>query len=79
MKSEDGPAGTRKDAARRADDTRAAATESIGRELMDKFNRGVTDPSDMAELGHSTITGFEFFIERDGVVHMVTVTRDMDS
>lgn len=79
MKPGDGPAGARKDAARRADDTRAAATERIGRELMDRFNRGVTDPSLMAELGHSTTTGFEFCIERDGVTHTITVTRDWDS
>ncbi len=71
--------GIHKDAARRADDARAAATETIGKELMVCFNRGKTDPSDMAELGHSTTTGFEFCIERDGVVHTVTVTRDLDS
>lgn len=46
---------------------------------MDRFNRGVTDPSLMAELGHSTTTGFEFCIERDGVTHTITVTRDWDS
>jgi len=77
---EDGPiAGARKDAARRADDARAAATETIGRTLMARYNRGLTDPSVMAELGHSTTTGFEFFIEENGVVHTVTVSRGLDS
>lgn len=80
MHDDDGPiAGARKAAARRADDTRAAATEAIGVELMVAFNRGKKDPSVMAELGHSTTTGFEFFIERDGVIHTVTVARGPDS
>ena len=69
----------RKDAARRADDTRAAATEEIGRRLMNRYNRGLTDPTVMAEHGHSTTIGFEFCIEENGVVHTVTVTRGLDS
>jgi len=79
MKPGDGPAGTRKDAGRRADETRAAATEEIGRRLMNRYNRDLKDPALMAELGHSTTTGFEFCIEEGGVVHTVTVTRDLDS
>lgn len=75
----EGPAAIRKDAGRRADDARAAATEAIGTELMVAFNHGKTDPSEMAELGHSTIHGFEFCIERHGVIHTVSVTRDLDS
>jgi hypothetical protein len=67
------------DAARRADDARAAATEQVGKTLMDRYNRDLRDPSVMAVLGHSTMTGYEFFIEENGVVHTVTVSRDLDS
>ena len=78
-KEDEGPAAVRKDAGRRADDARAAATEEIGKRLMNRYNRDLKDPSVMAELGHSTTTGFEFCIEEGGVVHTVTVTRDLDS
>jgi len=61
-------------AARQARAARVAATEKIGRELMDRYNRGLTDPSLMAVNGHSTATGYEFFIDRDGSVHTITVT-----
>lgn len=58
---------------------RTATTAAIGAELMNAFNRDKTDPSAMSELGHETSTGFEFCIERDGVVYTVTVTRDLDT
>jgi hypothetical protein len=58
---------------------RAAATEEIGKTLMDRYNRGLTDPSVMAVMGHSTATGYEFCIDRNGVEHTVTVTRSPNS
>jgi len=64
---------------KKAEAARIAVTADIGTELMVAFNRDKRDPSLMAELGHETSTGFEFCIERDGVVYIVTVTRDLDS
>lgn len=58
---------------------RNAVTAGIGTELMNAFNRDKTDPSGKAELGHETSTGFEFNIERDGVVYTITITRDWDT
>lgn len=71
--------------ARNRDQARAAADKAqagllaeIGVELMNGFNRGKTNPWDMAKLGHDTATGFEFCIERRGVTVTVTVTRDWE-
>lgn len=66
------------DKARKADAARQGVIHDIGVELMNSFNRGKTDPSVMAMLGHDTMTGYEFTIERGGAVHTVTVTRDWE-
>lgn len=57
---------------------RAAVMAEIGTELMNAFNHGKTDPSDMAMLGHDTATGFEFCIERNGATYTVSVSRDWE-
>ena len=51
----------------------------IGVELMNSFNHGKTDPSEMAMCGHDTMTGYEFNIERNGAVYTIAVRRDWDT
>jgi len=62
-----------------AKQSRRAAIAAIGTELMKRWNTGTADPSLMACLGRDTTTGYEFCIERDGVVFTVAVTRDLDT
>jgi hypothetical protein len=62
---------------KRAQSARKATTAAIGAELINAFNQGWTDPSDMAGHGHETSTGFEFHLERDGVTYTIAVSRDM--
>lgn len=64
---------------KRAQDARNATTASIGRDLMDAWNRDKTDPSLMAVVGHDSTFGFEFCIERDGVTYTVEIRRDLGS
>jgi len=64
---------------REAEAARVASTAGIGVELMRAWNRGKTDPSNLALMGHDTSTGYEFCIERDGVTYVCTVTRDLGS
>ena len=66
----------RSEAAKRADSANAHAIAQLGTDLMNAFNHGKTDPSDMAILGHDTATGYEFCVERNGVVFIVSVARD---
>ena len=66
----------RSEAGKRADSLNAHAIAQLGTELMNAFNHGKTDPSDMAVLGHDMATGFEFCIERNGVTYVVSVARD---
>lgn len=58
---------------------RAAVMAQIGTELMNAFNHGKTDPSEMAMCGHDTMTGYEFNIERNGAVYTIAVRRDWDT
>jgi len=69
----------KKAALERARAARAAATASVGVDLMKAYNRALTDPSQMAAMGHDTSTGYEFCIERDGVTYIVEVHRDLGS
>lgn len=64
------------DAEKRADQANAHAIATLGTELMNAFNHGKTDPSDMAQMGHDTAMGYEFCVERNGVVYVVSVGRD---
>lgn len=66
----------RSEAGKRADSANAHAIRQLGVDLMNAFNRGKTDPSEMAVLGHDTMTGYEFCVERNGVVYVVSVGRD---
>lgn len=69
----------REEEKRRADQAKQARIAKIGVDLMNSYNRGKTDPSDMATHGHDTMTGFEFYIERDGFVTRVALSRDLDT
>lgn len=62
---------------RRADSAQAASTERVGVELIVGYNRGKTDPSQLASYGHSVGTGYEFALESDGVTFTVQVKRDL--
>jgi hypothetical protein len=62
----------------RADAANKARIAKVGVDLMNAYNRGKTDPSDMATLGHDTMTGYEFYIEEDGLVIKIDLTRDRD-
>lgn len=64
------------DAEKRADQANAHAIHQLGVDLMNTFNHGKTDPSDMAVLGHDSMTGYEFCVERSGVVYVISVGRD---
>ena len=67
---------SRVEAGKRADQANAHPIATIGIELMNAFNHGKTDPSDMAQMGHDTAMGYEFCVERNGVVYVVSVGRD---
>jgi len=78
MSENESPAAARRRAdGERADQQRQAVIAGIGAELMTAFNRGKTDPAQMAMLGHDTATGFEFVIERNGEVYVWSGTRDL--
>ena len=62
---------------KRANTARAAATADVAKEVMNAYNRTKKNPGDMACLGHDTARGFEFALERDGVVYTFTVSRDL--
>jgi len=67
------------DKVKQAQAARQASTASVGVDLMNAYNRGRTDPGEMAVLGHETMTGYEFCVERDGVTYIVEVHRDLGS
>lgn len=62
----------------RADAARAAKLAQVGVELMNAYNHGKKDPSDMAVLGHDTTTGYEFYIEPGGDTVKVSITYDLE-
>ena len=64
---------------KQAEAARAVRTAAVGVDLMNAYNHGKTDPGQMAVLGHDTMTGFEFCVERDGVTYIVEVHRDLGS
>lgn len=71
------PKQIRDQAARTAQEARRGAIAAIGAELMNRWNAGRADPSQLAVTGHDTATGFGFCLERDGVTYTVAVTRDL--
>jgi hypothetical protein len=71
------PSVARQEAAQRAVASRQGLIERVGADLMNAWNRGRTDPSDMAMLGHDTAAGYEFCIERDGAIIIVSLARDL--
>lgn len=58
------------------DEVRSAKIAGVAVEMMNRWNQGKTNPSDMAVCGHDTSTGYEFFVERDGEIYNFTVTID---
>lgn len=58
------------------DQVRTAKLAALGVELMNSFNAGKTDPSLMAVCGHDTVTGYRFYVERDGETYAVSVNYD---
>lgn len=63
---------------KKADEVNRAALASIGRDLMNGYNRDRTDPSGMAVLGHDTTTGYEFVVEREGRTAVVQIRWDLE-
>lgn len=55
---------------------RQARIAEVAREMMDAYNHGKTDPSDMAVNGHDTDRGYVFFIERGGRTFRFTAELD---
>lgn len=64
---------------RRADQATQGIIAGVAHEMMSKFNRDKKDPADYASHGHDTARGFEFFIERHGMVIKVELSRDLDT
>jgi hypothetical protein len=61
-----------------ADAASHAVLASIGTDLMNAYNHGKTDPSDMAVMGHDSSRGYEFCIERGGRTAVVSVAWDLE-
>jgi hypothetical protein len=62
----------------RADAANKARIAKVGVDMMNAYNKRQKNPSDMATHGHDTATGYEFYVEGDGVVIKVDLTRDRD-
>lgn len=60
------------------DEVNRALLAAIGRDLMNGYNRGRTDPSGMAVLGHDTTFGYEFALDRDGRTAVVEIRWDSE-
>ena len=68
---------TREQAARDARRDESMRIAHVGVDLINAYNTGRTDPSMMAVLGHDTMSGYQFSIQKNGVTYRVEVTRDM--
>lgn len=73
----EGARDVREEDKKKADQAQAASTERVGVDLIVGYNRGKTDPSQLASYGHANGTGYEFSLERDGVTFTVQVRRDL--
>jgi hypothetical protein len=63
---------------KKADEVNRAVLASIGRDLMNGYNRVLSDPSGMAVLGHDTTTGYEFVLDREGRTAVVQIRWDLE-
>jgi hypothetical protein len=71
------PGISREQAKRKADEREATRIADVGKRLMQRYNRDLTDPTVMAVVGHDTTFGYQFFVQEDGVTYIVEVRRDM--
>lgn len=77
MPESPGPERTRQQAAREAKAARKASSGEIAVELMKRWNHDEHDPSKMAVNGHETSFCYEFFIQKNGAVYVISARRDL--